>query len=402
VSSGKEIFSNTISVAFDDGKTDIEENTESKGSKAATGKVENTGDSQTTWQCRIGNPIITKPVFTINHLEKENREIIVQDKSGKLHQISNDGTIRWSIEPDGPVMSEIFQIDYLANGKLQYLFSTKNKLYIVDRNGVNLENFPVTFPSPATNGVNVLDYDNNRIYRYFVACEDKKVYAYDKEGKLMPGWNFEGTKTSVTTPVQHFRIGGKDYIAFKDKHKIYIQNRKGEPVAKTAAEFENSRNPLMLSIGSKPKIVATDTKGTIYYIDFEGNYTEIKVDKFGSNHFFKTDDLNGDNKSEFIFIDGKQLTVTDDNGTVLFNQKFENSIQNEPNIYRFGPKQKKIGVVDAKGNRIYLFDITGQPHPGFPLQGTTEFSIGKTTQSSKNLNLIVGSKSGSLFNYTLD
>ena len=402
VSSGKDIFSNTISVAFDDGKTDMEENPESNGSKAVAGKSETTGDSQTTWQCRIGNLLITKPVFTINHLEKENREIIVQDKSNKLHQISNDGTIRWSIEPDGPLMSEIFQIDYLANGKLQYLFSTKNKLYIVDRNGVNLENFPVTFPSPATNGVNVVDYENNRIYRYFVACEDKKVYAYDKEGNLMPGWNFEGTKTSVTTPVQHFRIGGKDYIVFKDKYKIYIQNRKGEPVAKTAAEFENSRNPLILSIGSKPKIVATDNKGTIYYIDFDGNFTEKKVGKFGNNHFFKSDDLNGDNKSEFVFIDGKELTVTDENGTVLFTQKFANTIQNEPNIYRFGPKQKKIGVVDAKGNRIYLFDIAGQPHPGFPLQGATEFSIGKLSQKSEKLNLIVGSKGGNLYNYTID
>jgi hypothetical protein len=402
VNSGKEIFTNTISVSFDDGKTDIEENTKSEGNKAVTVKVEPTGDSQTTWQCKVGNQIVTKPVFTTNHLDRENREIIVQDKSNKLHQISNDGTIRWSIELDGPVMSEIFQIDYLANGKLQYLFSTKNKLYIFDRNGVNLENFPVAFPSPATNGVNVFDYDNNRIYRYFVACEDKKVYAYDKEGKPLTGWNFEGTKTTVITPLQHFRIGGKDYIVFKDKYKIYIQNRKGEPVAKTAAEFENSRNPLMLSVGAKPKIVATDTKGTIYFIDFDGNYTEMKVDKFGSNHFFKTDDLNGDNKPEFIFTDGKELTVTDENGTVLFTQKFANTIQNEPNIYRFGPKQKKIGLVDAKASRIYLFDFAGQPHPGFPLQGATEFSIGKLSQKSEKLNLIVGSKGGSLFNYTLD
>ena len=209
---------------------------------------------------------------------------------------------------------------------------------------------------------------NNRIYRYFVACEDKKIYAYDKEGKLMPGWVFEGTKTQVTTPVQHFRIGGKDYIVFKDKYQIYIQNRKGEPVAKTAAEFENSRNSLMLSVGINPKIVATDTKGTIYNIDFDGNYTEKKVGKFGSNHFFKTDDLNGDNKSEFIFADGKELTVTDESGTVLFAQKFANTIQNQPNIYRFGPKQKKIGIVDSRANRIYLFEITGQTHQGFPLR----------------------------------
>jgi hypothetical protein len=405
ISGGKGIFSNTLLLAFDDGKTEVEENSDNKGiagSSENQEKDESSEDSQTTWQCNIGSQLITKPVFKINHNDKENREVIVQDKTNKLHQIGNDGTIRWSMALDGPVMSEIFQIDYLANGKLQYLFSTKNKLYIVDRNGVNLENFPVTFPSPATNGVNVLDYDNNRIYRYFVACDDKKVYAYDKEGKIMTGWIFEGTKSQVTTPIQHFRIAGKDYIVFKDKYQIYIQNRKGEPVAKTAAEFENSRNNLILSTGGKPKIMTTDTKGTIYYIDFDGNFTEKKVGKFGSNHFFKSEDLNGDNKPEFIFADGKELTVMDENGTVLFTQKFSNTIQNEPNIYRFGPKQKKIGIVDAKANSIFLFEIAGQLHPGFPLQGATEFSIGKLNQKSEKLNLLVGSKGGRLNCYALD
>lgn len=402
VNSGKEIFSNTISVSFDDGKADVEENTESKGNLATTGKVETTGDSQTTWQCKIGNPLITKPVFTVNHLDKENLEIMVQDKSDKLHQISNDGTIRWSIEVDGPVMSGIFQIDYLANGKLQYLFSTKNKLYIVDRNGVNLEGFPVVFPAEATAGVSVFDYDNNRIYRYFVPCNDKKIYAYDKEGKIMTGWVFEGAKSQVTTPVQHFRVKGKDYIVFKDRNQVYIQNRKGEPAAKTAAEFENSLNPIYLVSSGNPKMLATSTKGIIYSIGFDGNFEEKKIAKFDDGHFFRAEDLNGDNSPEFIFIDGKELIVTDESGTVLFTQKFANTIQHQPNIYRFGPKQKKIGIVDSKANRIYLFDIAGQPHPGFPLQGATEFSIGKTTQSAKNLNLIVGSKGGSLYNYVLD
>jgi hypothetical protein len=63
---------------------------------------------------------------------------------------------------------------------------------------------------------------------------------------------------------------------------------------------------------------------------------------------------------------------------------------------------KKIGIVDAKANRIYLLDATGKPHTGFPMQGTTDFSIGKTTLSAKNLNLIVGSKGGSVVCYGLD
>lgn len=399
IGGGKEVFNNEINLIFDDGKVEEENKNETVN---VPGIIEVSGDTQTAWQCNVGNQLITKPVLTFNHNDKENREIIVQDKSNKLHQISNDGKIRWSIEIGEPIMSEIHQIDYLANGKLQYLFSTKTKLFIVDRNGVNLEGFPVVFPAKATNGVSVLDYDNNRIYRYFIACDDKKVYAYDKEGKIMSGWVFEGTKSEVTTPIQHFKVKGKDYIVFKDRYRIYIQNRKGEAVAKTAAEFENSRSPLILSPGKTPAIIAADSKGTIYNIDFDGNYSQKKFGKFDDKHLFTADDLNGDNKLEYIFVDGKELTIFDEAGTVLFTQKFPNTIQNQPNIYRFGSKLKKIGIVDAKANRIYLLDSAGKPHPGFPLQGATDFSVGKISQSAKNLSLIVGTKGGSVYCYSLD
>ncbi len=399
IGGGKEVYANEINLIFDDGKPEEEAKNEG-GNKSLT--IQNSGDTQTVWQCNIGKQLITKPIFAFNHTDKENREIMVQDKSNKLHQISSDGKIRWSIDIGEPIMSEVFQIDYLANGKLQYLFSTKTKLFIVDRNGVNLEDFPVSFPAKATNGVSVLDYDNNRIYRYFVACDDKKVYAFDKAGKIMSGWGFKGTKSEVTTPIQHFKVKGKDYIVFKDRYRIYIQNRKGESVAKTAAEFENSRNPLILSIGKTPEIIATDTKGTIYNISFDGNFTERKVGKFDDEHFFTADDLNGDNAMGYIFVDGKELSIIDESGTVLFTRKFQNTIQNPPNIYRFGSNLKKIGIVDTKANRIYLLDSTGKLHTGFPLQGATDFSIGKTVQSAKNLNLIVGTTGGSVYCYKLD
>jgi hypothetical protein len=71
-------------------------------------------------------------------------------------------------------------------------------------------------------------------------------------------------------------------------------------------------------------------------------------------------------------------------------------------LYHFGSKLKKIGIVDTKANRIYLLDASGKLHTGFPLQGATDFSIGKITQSAKNLSLIVGSKGGSVYCYSMD
>jgi hypothetical protein len=61
-----------------------------------------------------------------------------------------------------------------------------------------------------------------------------------------------------------------------------------------------------------------------------------------------------------------------------------------------------VGVVEAAANRIYLFNPDGKQHEGFPLQGNTEFSIGKLSDNVTGLSLIVGSEGGKLYNYSLN
>ena len=358
-------------------------------------------ETQTTWQSNVGGAIRTRPQLVVNHNDRINNEIFFQDSRNNLLLVTGEGRIRWSLPLSEPVISEIFQIDFLKNGKLQYLFNTKTKLYVIDRNGNNVGNFPVAFRSPATNGVNVFDYDNNRNYRYFVACENRKVVAYDFAGNIISGWDFGQTDHEVTTPVQHFRVGGKDYIVFKDKSHIYIQDRQGKTRVKTSAKFENSRNPLVLNLNGKPKIVATDSSGKVFYLYFDGNFAEKPGVPSGENHFFTVDDLNGNGVPDFVFADGDSLKVTDETGKVLFSEKFENVLQHKPGIYSIGSNLKKIGVVDAIANKIYLFDTDGKLHEGFPLQGNSEFCIGKISQNQPGLNLLVGSDGGVLNNYLL-
>ena len=357
---------------------------------------------QTTWQCKTGNRIINKPVLVINHNDKKNNDIIVQDSENNLLQITNQGKVRWKIPVSGQILSDIHQVDYYMNGKLQYLFNTENNLYLIDREGNNVAHFPVEFRSPATNGVNVFDYNKNRDYRYFVACEDKKIYALNRDGKVLNGWNFGETDSEVTTPVKHFRVSNKDYIVFKDKSKIYIQNRRGETRISTSVEFENSKNELFLDLNDKPKIICTDINGNVYYLFFDGKFKKIKTDNFGPDHFFVADDIDGNGIPDFIFADGKELKVLNEKGKKLFTERFKSEIISRPNIYSFGTGTKKIGIVEAMANRIYLFDPSGEMHEGFPLQGSSEFSIGNITNRSDQLSLLVGAKDEYLYNYALN
>jgi hypothetical protein len=250
--------------------------------------------------------------------------------------------------------------------------------------------------------VNVFDYHNNRDYRYFVAGEDKRIYAYNTAGEIVTGWKFDRTQSDVTTPVQHFRVNGNDYIVFKDETNIYIQDRQGETRVSVNNRFNNSSNPLFLSSVGAPRIVATEANGKVFYICFDGKVEEKKTARFSENHFFTVDDLDGNGIADFIFVDGNELTVLDENGKKLFNKKLDKPIDHQPNIYTFAADLKKVGVTDATSNRIYLFNPDGKLHTGFPLQGNSEFTIGKLSESNAGLSLIVGSEGGKLYNYALN
>src|SRR5690606_8195677 len=113
---------------------------------------------------------------------------------------------------------------------------------MIDRIGNFVERYPVKLESEATTGMSLFDYENNRDYRIFIPCENKRVYLYSKEGNTIKDWSFGRTETVVTTPVQYFRLDGKDYIVFADQNNMYMLNRKGDVRVKVKQAIRKSPN----------------------------------------------------------------------------------------------------------------------------------------------------------------
>jgi hypothetical protein len=358
---------------------------------------------QTIWKSQIKSNFDFKPKFVVNHLDPSNKEVILQDYDHHIYLISNLGRILWQQKLDGPILGEVQQIDYFKNGKLQFLFNTVNKLYLIDREGNSVKNFPINFRSKATNPVAVFDYENTRDYRFFVAADDQLIYAYTPDGNLLKGWNLFKTDHQVKQPVQHFRIDGKDYIVVSDLMKNYLLHRNGEIRVQADQIYPHSpNNTLYLEDRSKthePRLVSTEQDGTLHYIYFDGKHETVKLSEFSSQHFFRAANIDNDEASEYIFADGKSLSVMKSDGKTIFSIEMEETISNLPHVYSFSKQNRKIGITVKKENKIYLFSSTGELHPGFPLDGCTEFSIGFISSENTNFNLLVGSPDGYLCNY---
>jgi hypothetical protein len=358
----------------------------------------------TVWESRLDTTIDIKPVFTLNHATRQN-EVFVQDERNTIYLINQAGRILWKIPLSEKINSEIFQVDYYKNGKLQLLFSSMNYLHLIDRNGNYVEKYPVKLRSPASSPLAVFDYDKNRDYRMFIAGSDKKVYAYTLDGSLVKGWNFNGTESEVVQPVNHFRVGEKDYLVFGDRMKTYILDRRGNERINVTAYFPKSalNNYILDNPGSSAdaRIAITDTAGLIYFIYFNGTHTTQFMGKFSGNHFFDYKDMDGDGRREYIFLDATRLQVFKENKKLLYEFEFNYPVVFKPAYYNFAQNDKKLGIVSREENLIYMINNDGKVYKGFPLRGNSPFSVGYFGENTSAFNLIVGSNDNFLYNYTV-
>ncbi len=352
----------------------------------------------TVWESYLDTVITTKPKL-VNNFHTNEKNIIVQDAYNNLYLINQAGKIQWKKQLKEQVISDIKEIDFYKNDKIQYVMNTANYIYMIDRIGNFVENYPIKLESEATAGLAVFDYDKTRLYRILIPCKNHKVYLFNKEGKVIKDWKFNQTESEVKQPIKHFKIDSKDYIVFADKLNVYILNRKGETRVKVKEQIEKSPQNTFILEKTKPQLVTTDVKGNIKCIDFNGNVTTKFIKELSPNHFFEYKDIDGNGSLDYIFLDKDKLQAFTQKKDKIFSYNFDADILLPPSIYQFSQKSYKIGVVDVQNSKIYLINGNGSLHEGFPLRGKTLFSIGYIYKNTNTFNLIIGGDENFLYNY---
>ncbi len=358
-------------------------------------------ESTTEWETLLDTVIAIKPFFFTNHITGA-KEIFVQDLKNNVYLINAAGRVLWKVPVRERINGSVYMIDYYKNGKYQILFSGKNYLHLLDRNGNYVERFPVKLRSPSTNSLALFDYDNNLNYRLLIAGEDKLVYAYDRSGNVVRGWKPFRTAGIVNAEVSWCRVSGKDYLIVADNSSLYLLDRRGNiRLRPDEAVTKAANSALRLSKGSSPSLVCSSPEGTIQHIYFDGSVKKFSTGSFSGNHSFNFFDIDGDGYGEYIFLDKGKLYLYDNNRTEMFTREFGTAELGGPITFDFSSSDRRIGVVDIDNNLIYLIDKRGNDTKGFPLKGASMFSIGKLSDRS-GWHLIVGGSDRFLYNYKLD
>ena len=364
-------------------------------------KEEAREESTTEWETLLDTTASIKPFFFTNHITGA-REIFIQDMKNNTYLINAAGRVLWKVPLRERISGNIYMTDYFRNGKYQLLFSGKNFIHLLDRNGNYVERYPVKLRSPATNSLALFDYDNNLNYRLFIAGEDKMIYSYDITGNVVKGWKPFRTAAIVNDEISYFKVSGKDYIVASDEASVYFLDRSGNKRLNLKELVTKAGGSAMrLNPGADPSVICTSPDGTVQYIYFDGSVRKFSLRKFSGDHTSDIFDVDGDGFGEYIFIDKGMLYLYDHNKSELFTREFGSENLGGPISFIFSASDRKIGVFDDNKKLIYLIDKNGETMKGFPLRGASMFSIGKLSDKS-GWHLIVGGTDRFLYNYKIE
>ncbi|WP_345245498.1 hypothetical protein [Nibrella saemangeumensis] len=129
----------------------------------------------------LNMPLTASPMLVSNTADGQ-MTIWAQDQTNQLALLTTDGEKLEQGRTDGPVRSNMLPVDYLNNGRLQYLFMTDRTLYVADPGYQSITLRPI--PLPAGLNPTFLTLPRGSRRRNLVALaahQDGSIYAFDRQ-----------------------------------------------------------------------------------------------------------------------------------------------------------------------------------------------------------------------------
>lgn len=122
-----------------------------------------------------------------------------------------NGNGMWAVPFDAPICGAACTIDFLANGKLQILFASGSRLYLIDRLGRFVESCSVDLKKEILLGPAAYDFSGKCKYNVLVLHKDNTIEMYNLEGKIPSSWKTIAPPETVMGLPERLELGGKTF-----------------------------------------------------------------------------------------------------------------------------------------------------------------------------------------------
>jgi hypothetical protein len=350
-------------------------------------------------------PMINRPWLVKSHRGK-GHYILLQDALHQLYFLDPTGKMLWKKPLEGPITTDFFEVDYYKNNKTQYLFATDKQLHLLDYLGHKINKYPHLLHQPGQPaGLRVVDYRNNKQYRFLIATAQGNIYLKDKHYRPLPAWNPRSLGQGFASTPLHLRVQGNDYfLVLQTNGTLHALNRKGQNYPGFPVDLKAPvHHPLLVRTGETVNdtslIVLTDT-GQHICLNLTGCIQEAVQLDCSENASSFTLCPNSVTGHQYVMMrqDADKITVMDKTGSLLFEAQHQAQhllLQ----YYNFDDTHQYYVLINLDAQLTYLYDHTGRLLHDVPWHNKHKVSL-FLSKAARQLEIYVGFET-TLSKYTL-
>lgn len=185
-----------------------------------------------------------------------------QTSNNALTLKEENGKGIWSVPFGSRICGAAETVDYYANGKLQILFASGSKLYLIDRLGRFVKDFPSELGKEVLLGPAVYDFSGAKGYTVMILHKDNTIGMYDLHGKLRSGWqeiSVEG-ETIKKLP-ELLEVNGIRYWVVRTSECTRIYGFEGGEQLTSATGDKRLRPDAVIEVSAKGSLTAVCLDG---------------------------------------------------------------------------------------------------------------------------------------------
>ncbi len=145
--------------------------------------------------------------------QQTNNYLVLKDENGKG---------LWGVPFNAPICGAVAEIDYFGNGKIQFLFASGSKLYLIDRLGRFVKPFPVELGKEILIGPAAYDFTGAHGYTALVLHKDNTIGMYDLHGKVPSSWKGIKSEETIKSLPELLSVKGKKFWVVRTSARTVV------------------------------------------------------------------------------------------------------------------------------------------------------------------------------------
>ncbi|MDP3435880.1 MAG: hypothetical protein Q8S04_01415 [Bacteroidales bacterium] len=204
-------------------------------------RVESTGKKPSGWQSDTLFTIPEGPFEVVNFNNRE-KEYLLQLPNYALRLANSKMEGLWAIPFPSPLCGYVKQVDFFKNGKLQMLFASGNKLYLLDRLGRFVTPYPKSVGDEIVLGPQVYDIKGDGDFAIMLLHKDNTLRLYDRTAGIFPRWSNISTEERIKSFPELIESGENRYWVLRTSLRTMIYSINGIPVANFTGDMRLANN----------------------------------------------------------------------------------------------------------------------------------------------------------------